>query len=63
MSVKFKVPLQPTSEMLSAGIDELLANLPGLNGMFEDDQDETQETLEDVVCFMWQAMIGKGGEV
>lgn len=43
-------PIQPTEEMIQAGIEQLLTELPGL----EDDVDEEQ--LSDVVCFIWQAM-------
>lgn len=43
-------PIQPTEEMIKAGIEQRLTELPGL----EDDVDEEQ--LSDVVCFVWQAM-------
>lgn len=43
-------PIQPTEEMIKAGIEQLLTELPGL----EDCVDE--EELSDVVCFVWQAM-------
>lgn len=43
-------PIQPTEEMIKAGIEQLLTELTGL----EDYVDEEQ--LSDVVCFVWQAM-------
>lgn len=44
--------LQPTEEMIKAGVDQLLECVPGL----EDDVDE--ETLNDAIVFIWQAMHG-----
>lgn len=49
--MKFSVDMQPTEEMLKAGIDQLLDVIPGI----EDEVDEEQ--LSDAVCFIWQAMI------
>lgn len=44
---------QPTKEMLDAGVEDLLQQVPGL------DDDLGDEELQDVVCFVWQAMLGK----
>lgn len=49
--MKFSVHMQPTEEMLKAGVDQLLDAIPGI----EDEVDEEQ--LSDAVCFIWQAMI------
>lgn len=49
--MKFSVDMQPTEEMLKAGINQLLDVIPGI----EDEVDEEQ--LSDAVCFIWQAMI------
>lgn len=48
---KFEVALQPTDEQIQAGIKQLLEDAPGL----EDELD--YEQLQDVVVFIWQAMI------
>lgn len=49
--MKFSVDMQPTEEMLKAGVDQLLDTIPGI----EDEVDEEQ--LSDAVCFIWRAMI------
>lgn len=49
--MKFSVDVIPTEEMLKAGIDQLLAEIPGLEGEVDEEQ------LSDAVCFIWQAMI------
>ncbi|HAX8749156.1 TPA: hypothetical protein JTC92_004391 [Escherichia coli] len=49
--MKFSVDMQPTEEMLKAGIDQLIYYIPGI----EDEVDEEQ--LSDAVYFIWQAMI------
>lgn len=48
-----KSPLEPNKEMLDAGVEELLQNLPCLEDEVDDD------LLQDTVCFIWQAMYGK----
>lgn len=51
--------LQPTEEMIQAGIDALCDQLPGsmdeLVQEIEDDQ-ERNDLLSDTVVFIWQAM-------
>ena len=44
---------QPTKEMLDAGVEDLLQQVPGLEDDLGDDE------LQDVVCFVWQAMLAK----
>ena len=51
--------LQPTAEMIQAGIDSLWDSLPGvmddLVQQVEDDN-ERRDLLSDTVVFVWQAM-------
>lgn len=51
--------LQPTEEMIQAGIDALWEQLPGsmdeLTQEIEDD-DERNDLLSDTIVFIWQAM-------
>lgn len=47
-------PLEPTQEMLDAGVEQLLQEIPGI----EDGVDE--ERLQDAICFVWQAMWAAG---
>lgn len=51
--------LQPTKEMIQAGIDALWEQLPGsmdeLTQEIEDDE-ERNDLLSDTVVFIWQAM-------
>lgn len=48
---------QPTKEMLDAGVEDLLQQVPGLEDDLGDDE------LQDVVCFVWQAMLAKAPQV
>lgn len=48
---KLEVSLQPSEEQIKAGIEQLLEELPGIEDNVDDEQ------LEDVVVFVWQAMI------
>ena len=48
---KFEVALQPTDEQIQAGVEQLLEDIPGLEGELDDEQ------LQDAVVFIWQAMI------
>ncbi|AKE09179.1 hypothetical protein [Serratia liquefaciens] len=45
------VSIQPTEEMIEAGINQLLEELPGIEDEVEHDQ------LSDTVTFIWQAML------
>jgi len=45
------VDIQPTEEMIEAGINQLLEELPGIDDEVEHDQ------LSDTVVFVWQAML------
>lgn len=50
------LPLQPSSEMIRAGIAEL--NESGLMSIYIDDEaDDMYEQVEDAVVFIWQAML------
>ena len=51
--------LQPTEEMIKAGISTLWEMLPGsMDQICQDieDEDERNALLSDVVVFIWQAM-------
>lgn len=51
--------LQPTEEMIQAGISTLWEMLPGsMDQLYQDieDGDERNALLSDTVVFMWQAM-------
>lgn len=50
-------PLEPTKEMLEAGIEELKEELSGL---LIDVEELADHELSDVVCFIWQAMWAQG---
>jgi|GEM_PF-5699400 len=55
-------PLQPTEEMIEAGIDELWDILPCTMDQLQyetADKEEFNALLSNVVCFVWQAMYGK----
>lgn len=47
--------LQPTKEMLDAGVKELRENLPYIDDYLDEHGMEESE-LEDIVCFIYQAM-------
>lgn len=44
--------IQPTEEMIKAGVDQLLEDVPGL------EDSVSEEQLSDTVVFIWQAMFG-----
>ncbi|POP46892.1 hypothetical protein CHU32_08260 [Superficieibacter electus] len=51
--------LQPTNEMIEAGIDTLWDQLPGvMDSLCQDieDDDERNALLSDTVVFIWQSM-------
>lgn len=54
-----KVNLQPTEEMIQAGINSLWDSLPGaMDELVQqvDDDDERRDMLSDTIVFIWQAM-------
>lgn len=53
--------LQPTEEMVEAGIKELWESIPGaLDSLFDQmEESGVEELLSDTVVFIWQAMKAK----
>lgn len=51
--------LQPTEEMIEAGISTLCEQLPGMmDSLYQEieDDDERNALLSDTITFIWQAM-------
>ncbi|MNN84049.1 hypothetical protein D3C81_2011660 [compost metagenome] len=51
--------LQPTEEMIEAGISTLWEQLPGMmDSLYQEieDDDERKALLSDTITFIWQAM-------
>lgn len=51
-----QLPLQPTEEMVSAGISELI-QVEEYRQLYHSGEGPSDDELEDLVVFIWQAML------
>jgi hypothetical protein len=53
-----KIDLQPTEEMISAGISELI-QVDEYRHLYHSGEGPSDDELKDLVVFIWQAMVSK----
>lgn len=60
----FNKPLEPTEEMVAAGIEQLKQEMSNIVedmlDYYDGDESQVDEKLSDIVVFTWQAMWAQG---